>query len=133
MRTSSSRWPRSWARRSSRPRPARCSTPGSDRKSTRLNSSHLFPYTTLFRSGAVAAARHLFPQAPVVVLARYPHQAVAAERLGATTVIDASASDADVVVALAAVVGATVIPTAAGAMFDAGFRSEERRGGKEES
>ncbi|HEX7166338.1 MAG TPA: alcohol dehydrogenase catalytic domain-containing protein [Acidimicrobiales bacterium] len=70
---------------------------------------------------AVAAARHLFPRSPVVVAARYRHQAAAARQLGATAVVDASGDEAAFADQLAEHAGAKVLPTAAGPVLDDGF------------
>jgi L-iditol 2-dehydrogenase len=68
----------------------------------------------------VAAARALFPASEVSVLARHPHQAAAARRLGAGHVIDA-ADEAAAIEELAAIAGVPVSGARRGAMLADGF------------
>lgn len=69
---------------------------------------------------AVAAATALFPSSATTVLARYPHQAAAARRLGAGTVVDAT-GDAAMFEALAELVGTSVVKVGDQAMLTGGF------------
>lgn len=66
---------------------------------------------------AVAACRALYPDVPVSVVARYPHQASAAAAIGATTVLSGDGGFEE----LAAGIDAKVLTTAAGPVLFGGY------------